>query len=245
MQAIHGGTANNDNIDAPQLAVLLRGGMRPQASVSPATLRATRELLPRRRPLRRTRAALLTHIPQTNRQDNLPAIGQTLADTAPRDGVAERCAAPAGQQSLAGDLAWSRPDAHRLPEGALPRVHPAQHHAAPPGDRRPAVPGIGPFVRLGILYASQASARCPHRQECVSSGRLGTCAQASAGKRAGPSGTKIGKAYVPWAGSAAAVLCLRDKPAAQHDVARREQQHGPGQACTILAQPWARAVSDR
>ena len=31
MQAIHGGKANNDTIDAPKIAALLRGGMLPQA----------------------------------------------------------------------------------------------------------------------------------------------------------------------------------------------------------------------
>jgi hypothetical protein len=33
MKALHGGTATNDRIDAQQVAVLLRGGMLPQASV--------------------------------------------------------------------------------------------------------------------------------------------------------------------------------------------------------------------
>jgi transposase len=62
MKAIHGGKAKNDNIDAQKIAVLLRGGMLPQASVSPAKMRATRDLLRRQMPLMRTRAELLTHI---------------------------------------------------------------------------------------------------------------------------------------------------------------------------------------
>jgi hypothetical protein len=33
MQAIHGGKATNDKIDAQKIAVLLRGGMLPQAYV--------------------------------------------------------------------------------------------------------------------------------------------------------------------------------------------------------------------
>jgi hypothetical protein len=33
MHAIHGGKANNDKLDAPKIAVLLRGGMLPQAYV--------------------------------------------------------------------------------------------------------------------------------------------------------------------------------------------------------------------
>jgi hypothetical protein len=57
MKAIHGGKANNDQSDSQKIAVLLRGGMRPQASVDPAAMRATRDLLRRRMHLMRNRAA--------------------------------------------------------------------------------------------------------------------------------------------------------------------------------------------
>jgi hypothetical protein len=71
MQAIHGGKAKNDTLDAPKIAVLLRGGMLPQASVYPAEMRATRDLLRRRMHLMRKRAALLTQVQNTNAQYNL------------------------------------------------------------------------------------------------------------------------------------------------------------------------------
>ena len=48
MKAIHGGKAKNDKIDAHKIAVLLRGGMFPQADVYPSEMRATRDLLRRR-----------------------------------------------------------------------------------------------------------------------------------------------------------------------------------------------------
>jgi hypothetical protein len=57
-KASPGGKAKPDTSAAPTIAVLRRGGLRPQASVSPAARRATRALLRRRRPLRPTRAAL-------------------------------------------------------------------------------------------------------------------------------------------------------------------------------------------
>jgi transposase len=57
MQALHGGKAKHDRIDAQTIAVLLRGGMLPQASVYPAEMRATRDLLRRRIHCMRTRAA--------------------------------------------------------------------------------------------------------------------------------------------------------------------------------------------
>ena len=80
MNAIHGGTATNDQIDAHQIAVLRREGRRPQAAVSPAAMRATRDLRQRRRSLPRKRAALLAPIQQTNSQYPLPESGTTLAD---------------------------------------------------------------------------------------------------------------------------------------------------------------------
>jgi hypothetical protein len=90
MQAIHGGKAKTDTIDAQKIAVVLRGGMLPQACVYPAAMRATRDRLRRRMPLMRQRAELLAHIQHPNSQYNLPEIGQKIAYTANRDGVAER-----------------------------------------------------------------------------------------------------------------------------------------------------------
>jgi hypothetical protein len=58
MNAIHAGKAKHDTIDAHTIAVRLRGGLLPQASVYPAKMRATRDLLRRRIHLMRTRAEL-------------------------------------------------------------------------------------------------------------------------------------------------------------------------------------------
>ena len=68
MQAMHGGKAKNDTIDAQKLAALLRGGMLPQACVYPAPMRATRDLLRRRTHLRRKRSELLAHVHNTHSQ---------------------------------------------------------------------------------------------------------------------------------------------------------------------------------
>ena len=116
MTAIHGGKAKNDTIEAHKLAGLLRGGMRPQAEVYPAEMRATRELLRRRLYLTRQRAALLPHVQHTNSQYHLPEIGQKIAYQATRDGVAERVPDPAVQQSIAVDLALLGSDDERRRE---------------------------------------------------------------------------------------------------------------------------------
>jgi hypothetical protein len=70
MPAIHGGKAKHDQSDAPKIAALLRGGRLPQAYGDPAEMRATRALLRRRMPLRRNRAVLLAHVPNTKGQSN-------------------------------------------------------------------------------------------------------------------------------------------------------------------------------
>src|SRR5213594_3427162 len=76
MKAIHGGKAKNDKIDAQKIAVLLRGGMIPQAYVYPQDMRSTRDLLRRRMHLMHHRSQLLAHIQNTNSQYNLPEIGK-------------------------------------------------------------------------------------------------------------------------------------------------------------------------
>jgi hypothetical protein len=66
MKASHGGKAKNEKSDAHKIAVLLRGGMLPQAYGYPTEMRATRDLLRRRCHRVQKRAELLTHIPNTN-----------------------------------------------------------------------------------------------------------------------------------------------------------------------------------
>src|SRR5256884_480447 len=78
-KAIHGGKAKNDKIDAHKIAVLLRGGMLPQAYVYPKGMRETRDLLRRRTFLVRRRAEALVHLTNTNSQYNLPPFPKKLA----------------------------------------------------------------------------------------------------------------------------------------------------------------------
>ena len=228
MKAIHGGKAKNDKIDAQKIAVLLRGGMLPQAYVYPAKMRATRDLLRRRMHLMRKRAELLTHIQQTNSQYNLPEIGKKLAYKANRDGVAERFTDPAVPKSIEVDLALISHYDHLLNDVELTLVNTAKQHDAQTLYRLPSVPGIGKSLSLVILYELHDIARFPRVQDCVSYCRLVKCAKESAGKRYGTSGTKIGNASLKWAFSEAAVLFLRDNPAGQPSLARLEKNMAKG-----------------
>jgi hypothetical protein len=103
LKAIPGGTAQNAPLAAPKIAALLRGGLLPPASGSPAERRATRDLLRRRRPLMRQRAARMAHVHNTNSQAPGPELGKQIADTANRAGGAARFPAPAVQQRIDGD----------------------------------------------------------------------------------------------------------------------------------------------
>jgi transposase len=220
MKAIHGGKAKNDTIDAQKIAVLLRGGMLPQAYVYPATRRATRDRLRRRMHLVRQRAELLAHIQQTTSQDHLPEIGQKLAYRANRAGVPERLPEPAVQKSMALDLTLIDAYDRMGTDLELDLVSTAKAHDAQTFSRLRSLPGVGQSLALVRLDAIHDIHRFPRGQEFVSSGRLGTCAKASAGKRDGTSGKKIGHASLKWACSEAAVLCLRHHPAGQKYLAR-------------------------
>jgi len=242
MKAIHGGKAKNDKIDSHKIAVLLRGGMLPQAYVYPADMRATRDLLRRRMYLTRKRAELLAHIQNTNSQYNLPEFGKKLAYKANRDGVAERFPDPAVQKSMEVDLALLGYYEPLLRDLELHIVKAAQQHDPNTLYLLQTVPGIGKILSLVLLYEIHDIQRFPRVQDFVSYCRLVKCAKESAGKRYGTAGAKIGNAYLKWAFSEAAVLFLRDNPAGQKYLTRLEKKHGQGKALTLLAQKLGRAV---
>ena len=100
MKAIHGGKAKNDKIDSHKIALLMRGGMFPQAYVYPREMRATRDLMRRRMHMMRNRSELLAHLHNTNSQYNLPEINKNLRYAFNRDGIAERFSDPSVQKSI-------------------------------------------------------------------------------------------------------------------------------------------------
>jgi transposase len=230
MKAIHGGKAKHAKIDAHKIAVLLRGGMLPPAYVSPAEMRATRDVRRRRMPLLRKRAERLAHRQHTNRPYNLPAIQKKLAYKAHRGGGAARFPDPAVQQSIAVDLTRLDSADRLLTDLERALVQTAQAHEAQTFSRLRSLPGGGQLLALVRLDEIHARHRFPRGQAFVSSGRLVTCATASAGKRAETAGKKIGHADLQWAFSEAAVLCWRNPPAGPKDLARSERTHGKDNA---------------
>jgi len=145
-------------------------------------------------------------------------------------------------KSIEVDLALITSDDALLRDVELTIVKTAKHHDAHTLSLLQTVPGIGKILSLVRLYDIHDIARFPRVQDVASSCRLVTCARASAGKRSGTSGATIGNAHLTWACSEAAVLCLRDNPAGQPLLTRLEKKPSTGNALTILAHKWARAV---
>jgi transposase len=172
MEATPGGQAKNATIDAHTIAVLRRGGMRPQAYVYPAARRATGDLRRRRMSLRRQRAALLPRVQQTNSQSNPPESGRKSASKANRDGVAARFPEPAVRQSIAVGPAVIDDYDRWLTPLELDRVQTATAHAAQTFYRWRPSPGVGKILALVLRYESHEIRRFPRGQECVSSCRL-------------------------------------------------------------------------
>jgi transposase len=225
------------------MAAWRRGGRLPQASVYPAAMRATRNLLRRRTHLGRQRAELLSHGQNTTSPSNLPEIGKKIASTANREGGAERFDDAAVPKTIAVDLARITYDDELLKDLELGLLKTAEHHAANPLYLLQTVPGIGKVLSLVLLYAIHASRRFPTVQDFASDARLVTCSKASGGNRLGTSGETIGNAHLKWAFSEAAALFLRNNPRGQKLLSRLEQKHDNGKALSILAHTPGRAVS--
>src|SRR5262245_31804890 len=124
-------------------------------------MRATRDLWRRRTHLMRKRAELLAHVQNTTSQYTLPAIGTKLADQATRDGVAQRCAAPAVHTSLEVDLALRTSDDQLLGDVERSIRQAATPQDANPLSLLPTVPGIGKLLSRVRRDAIHAMARFP------------------------------------------------------------------------------------
>ena len=196
MKAIHGGKAKNDKIDAHKIAVLLRGGMIPQAYVYPADMRSTRDLLRRRMHLMHQRSQLLAHIQNTNSQYNLPEIGKKIAYKSNREGVAERFADVSVRSSITFDL--RRIDFYDglLNEVELEILRHAKLHNPNTLHLLDSVPGVGKILFLVLLYEIHDICRFPRVQDFVSYCRLVKPKKESAGKTYGFIGAKIGNAHL-------------------------------------------------
>jgi transposase len=242
MKAIHGGKAKNDKLDSRKIAILLRGGMLPQAYVYPAAMRATRDLLRRRLHLVRKRGHLLAHIQSTRHQYQLPAFEGRIVYPANRDGLTERFPDPTVRKSIAVDVALLHQYDTLIRDLEATLVRDAKRHDADAFHRLRTVPGIGKILALTILYEVHDITRFDRVQEFASYARLVKCHTQSAGKTLGTSGAKMGNVHLKWAFSEAAVLFLCRNPQGKRLLAQIQKKHSKAKALSILAHKIGRAV---
>lgn len=242
MKAIHGGKSKTDKIDSQKIALMLRGGMLPQAYVYPPAMRATRDLLRRRTRLVRLRAEALSHVKNTITQYNLPQLEKRLSSAANRVGVAERFENPSVRQSIAADLSLIDHLDQQISQMELHLVRHAKVDDPQTYARLQTIPGVGKILGLLMLYEVCDIERFSAVGKFISYARLVRCSHESAGKKSPGKGTKIGNAHLKWAFSEAAVLMLANLPQAASFVARKAKLHGKGKAISILAARLGRAV---
>ena len=242
MKAIHGGKAKNDKIDSEKIAMLLRGGMLPQAYVYPKAMRATRDLLRRRMYLMHHRAEALAHIVNTFSQYNLPELSKKLTYAANRQGVAEQFADPSARLSIEADLQLVDHFDEQLRHLELQLSRSAKVDDPQSYYLLRSVPGIGKILALVMLYEIHNVCRFPKAGNFLSYARLVRCAHESAGKRLGSGGKKIGNPHLKWAFSEATVLLMRQLPAAKQHVETLAKKHGKGKALSILSARLGRTV---
>jgi transposase len=242
MKAIHGGKAKNDKIDSRKIAVLLKGGMMPQAYAYPPKMRSTRDLLRRRNHLMRKRAELYAHIQNTRSQYNLSDPLGRIAKPQNRQGVAERFDDPCVQKMIATDFAVIAAYDPIIAKMERDIIQSARHHDPVSHALLNTIPGVGRILSLVILYEIENINRFPSVQDFVSYSRLVKCAKESNGKKYGSSGKKIGNAHLKWAFSEAAVLFLKGNEPGKRYLDRLANKHGKGKALSILAHKMGRAV---
>jgi transposase len=242
MKAIHGGKAKNDKIDSHKIAVLLKGGMIPQAYIYPQKMRATRDLLRRRNHLMRKRAELYSHIQNTRSQYNLADSFGRIAKPQNREGIAERFEDPAVQNMIATDFAVITAYDPIIAKMERDIISMASHHDPVAYALLKSIPGIGKILGLVILYEIENIHRFPAVQDFVSYCRLVKSAKESNGKKYGSSGKKIGNAHLKWAFSEAAALFLKGNEPGKRYLDRLTNKHGKGKALSVLAHKLGRAA---
>lgn len=241
MKAIHGSKVKNDRVDSHKIALLVRSGMFPMAYVYPKRMRATRDLLRRRTHLMRMRAQLLAHVSTTTAQYNLPALSKRLIHPQNRDGVVERFAELAVQQSVQANLTLAAQIDDVLRELELSILRAARQHAPQTLALLRTVPGIGKLLALNILYEVGDINRFDSVGDFASYCRLIKPAKTSDGKPVGQGNRRIGNAHLRWSFGEAAAGFPRKHPTGKRIVERLRKRYAK-RTMGVLAHKLGRAV---
>src|SRR5262249_49333498 len=146
LKAIHGGQAKAGKMDALKIAALLRGGLLPQAYVSPRGMRATRAPLRRRTSLVRKRAEALVPLQNPNGPYHLPPLTQKLSYAESRAALdfPARFTGPSAQKDGERDPALRDTDGEPLRAVELYLTRTAKVDDPQAYQRLRPIPGVGP-----------------------------------------------------------------------------------------------------
>jgi len=244
MKAIHGGKAKNDKVDSEKIAMLLRGGMFPEAYVYPREMRGTRDLMRRRLFFVRKRAELYAHVQMTYHQYNLPSPTCSITFRSNREKLEKPFKDESVLQSVEADLRMIEHYSDLISEleWQIQKKTKKNNKNSLALALLRTVPGIGPVLSATILYELHDVSRFPSVQHFASYARLVKPERSSAGKKSGSGGAKIGNQHLKWAFSEVAALFLRDNAEGKKYYERLQKKHHRSKALTLLAHKIGRAV---
>lgn len=244
MKAIHGGKSKNDKIDSEKIALLLKGGMLPQAYPYPAEHRGTRDMIRRRHFYVQRRAELISHVKMTYQQYNLEAPTSNLSRRCNREILQFPFNDPSIARMMKHDLEMI--EAYSASIAKLESHFRAKRYEAGAFGHSisllRSVPGIGETLSVAILYEVGDISRFPKVQNFISYCRLVKPKKTSAGKSTGGGGSKIGNHHLKWAFTEAVMIHLRDGAEGKAYMDRLVKKHPKGKAMAIMAAKLARAV---
>lgn len=244
MKAIHGGKAKNDKIDSEKIAMLLRGGMLPQAYVYPQAMRGARDLMRRRLFHVQRRSELLAHIQMTFQQYNFSHPPLNLTREKNRKALQLPFTDPAVCRMVEVDLELVHHYSKIISslEFQISALKFAKGETGVELSLLRTVPGIGNILSATILYEIDSISRFPSVQDFISYCRLVKPKRTSCGKPTGGGCSKIGNHHLKWAFGEAVLLHLRTDAKAKSYMDRMIRKHPKGKAMAIMAAKIARAV---
>jgi transposase len=244
MKAIHGGKTKNDKIDSEKIAMLLRGGMLPQAYAYPQEMRGTRDLMRRGLYVVRRRSEPITHVQQMFHQYNLLPPSALLIYEKNRKELVLPFSDPSVVNSVGNDIELIG-DLTRIINRIESQIERMRYNKQELGLQLAllrSIPGIGDVLSTTILYEIEDISRFPTVQNFISYCQLIKPKKTSAGKVTGSGGGKIGNHHLKWAFCEAVLLHLREDSDSKTYMDKLLNKHPKGKAMAIMAAKIARAV---
>jgi transposase len=243
MKAITGGKKKNDRIDSKTIADLMRSNMFPMAYAYPKEMRATRDLLRRRRRLVNLRAEAYTHIQLIFAQQGILDIAaDDVKRKKTRHTLVEKFSQPDLKMTIESDLNVIEafdPIIAKLERQILAQ---AKHHDRKAFELLQTVPGIGEMLALTILYEMHLVARFESPQQFSSYCRVVKCERTSSGKITGGGNQKIGNPYLKWALGEIIIHAQTFSPRLKRYYEQLQAKFGKGRAKSIIAHQFAVAI---